>query len=204
MTAGHAEASLAIPRVLYTTELLEAVLVHVDLRDLFRICTVCKAFNDTIAGSLKLERKIFLKPITQPHIDLLPTSTIPGLKVYLERHHDHIWKWVSKFSVNYQPGATQFGSKARSMQLSRHPITELRAYPNFCNYCLVERHGRDFIRPNGITLGDICDVSEQILLDREACPKPFASCAKGDDVRRRVGHFQSQWFQLPDDHPLRT
>lgn len=59
-------SNAATQAVLYTTELLEAILFRLPPFDIFRAQRVCHKFCDTIHGSDKLQKRLFVRPCEEP------------------------------------------------------------------------------------------------------------------------------------------
>jgi hypothetical protein len=57
---GTQQAYANAHKVLNTTELLEAILVELPIRDLLFSQRVCRTFKDTIANSIRLQQALFL------------------------------------------------------------------------------------------------------------------------------------------------
>ncbi|CZT17414.1 uncharacterized protein RCC_03248 [Ramularia collo-cygni] len=53
----------ATSRVLQTTELLEAILLNLPMQQILLSQRTCKTFQDTVRGSLSLQRKIHFAPV---------------------------------------------------------------------------------------------------------------------------------------------
>ncbi|KAK5127002.1 hypothetical protein LTR85_008361 [Meristemomyces frigidus] len=204
------QTSDAVRSVFHTTELLEAILDHTDLRDLFVLRGVSKAFNNTVAGSVILRRRMFLVPTTLPHLDLLPSFVLPGLLIILDRVDNNSWSKDLRVIIRYDARAqrVRLGPQVRSTQLSRHPIQWLRAYPCCC--WKGQRNGEDVWAPKGITLGSLYDKALRIAEEHEACPNRFDELKAGlasDPHNARplwAAEFTSEWHVLPETHPFRV
>lgn len=57
-------ASNAVDKVFNTPELLEAILIDLDIKTILLSQRVNRTFNATIAGSIKLRRKLYFEPAT--------------------------------------------------------------------------------------------------------------------------------------------
>lgn len=196
------QPSMAAEEVLRTTELLEAILTNVDIKDLFTVGAVNTAFNDTVAGSIKLKRKMFLKPAAKPHTELLPNFIIPGLSLKLDRIPSHGGKQLGRIIIQYDMRAPRvhLGPRVRSMQICQHPIKWLRAYP-LC--CKGDWNGEDVVAHSaGISLGDIYDKALKLIAAHQACPnriEEFKAAIRADPNGIRplwAVMFTSQWFEL--------
>lgn len=62
-------------QVFNTTELVEAILLHLHPKDILLSQRVCRKFQNTIQGSLHLRRALFLAP-TPPTTDNAPTHDL--------------------------------------------------------------------------------------------------------------------------------
>lgn len=202
-------ASDAVQGVFRTAELLEAILMHLDLRDLCMLRSISTTFNETISGSVQIRRQMFLEPARNPHLDLLPSFFTPGSCIKLERTNCDDWSRRVRIIILYdiRPPRCYLGSQVRSMQLSRGPVFWLRAYPRCCQ---GEPYVEDMSSTDGITLGSIYDKALQIFKEHESCPNYFedlkTSLSRDSSSERPIWvvEFVSEWDVLPESHPFRV
>ncbi|KAF2428607.1 hypothetical protein EJ08DRAFT_321320 [Tothia fuscella] len=169
--------------VLKTPELLEMILIHLDMREIFSLQRVCHHWHEIIAqDSLILRRKLYLAPALRESLDyptdnLFLKSHFPKLSTYLLQGAVK-WrpKWVKALDESdleaLEPGLLECESASwRKMLLTQPPIKEMNVYvaPTIVEGEKgVPRGVSDLMdaqvlikNDNGITIGMIIEAGEK-------------------------------------------
>ena len=172
------KAAFAVP------ELLESFLKYLDVADLLRVQQVSRAMRDAIGASIALKRKLFLVPIMNSHLRVLPLRALhasPNIIIHGKcrldkgprkdsdiadpelashnRHHDVDFRFTGQLR--------RVGTRIRSMFVTQPPIHEMSMTVQCC--AGPAQMGTVIESSGGLTFGQLYDRAEQTLLAHENC-----------------------------------
>lgn len=176
-------AAVLVQKAIDVPELLEHILNYLDIRSLLRVQQVSHQMFDAIESSVKLQRRLFLKPSPKGNTKLLPSYVLPGLFLdndasgYVTPRSDMDQVVVTaSFLLSRAP--SRIGSRCKKMLICNPPIKSIDVFIECCSQSAHRAFRTNTPRPpletlecdSGITVGQLHDAHKRLAAAHRLCP----------------------------------
>lgn len=174
--------------ILGVTELAENILFNLGVQDLHRIRRVNRRTCEVIAGSIKLQQQLHLRPRSSGHLEIFIPTRKPRLKANVRvRLWEAVWTPLTirdlrnlEYNGNHQGMPAKFtivscrhfdskelGPRVLSMLVFQPPVYEMTTEMSCCKSHAPSRF--KVTSSTGITYADLMKAAEELRVSHKLC-----------------------------------